>query len=93
MNLFCFGEELEVQEKPERLLHGWACFGSRQGFPGRDRVSGPVLRQGFPYVATWFSSCRQLLGREIVFPCRDRALFLCRDDVKTEVSMSQSRRP
>ena len=43
LNLFCFGEELEVQEKPERLLHGWACFGSRQGFPGRDRVFGHVL--------------------------------------------------
>ena len=29
LNLLCFREELEVQEKPERLLHGWACFRSR----------------------------------------------------------------
>ena len=28
LNLLCFGEELEVKEKPKRLLHGWACFSS-----------------------------------------------------------------
>ena len=48
LNLLCFREELEVQENLERIVHGWACFRSRQGFPGHDRVSGPVLRQGFP---------------------------------------------
>ena len=46
LNLLCFGEELEVQEKLERLLHGWACFRSCQGFPGRDKVSSPVSRHG-----------------------------------------------
>ena len=38
-----------------------------------------MLRQGFPYVATWFSSCRQLLGRNIVFSCHNTAFFLYRD--------------
>ena len=41
-----------------------------------------------PCVATWFSGYRKLLGRDIVFSCRDSALFLYRDDVATEVSMS-----
>ena len=36
---------------------------------------------------------RLLLGRDIVFPCRDNALLLCRDDAVTEVSMSRPRRP
>ena len=31
-------------------------------------------------------------GRDIVFLCRDSALFLCRDDVAAEVSLSRSRR-
>ena len=34
---------MEVQEMPEKLLQVWASFRSRQGFPGRDRVSGPML--------------------------------------------------
>ena len=34
-----------------------------------------------------------MLGRDIVFSCRDSALFLYRDDVSIEVSMSRSRRP
>ena len=33
---------------PERLLQVWASSRSRRGFLGRDRVSGPVSRQGFP---------------------------------------------
>ena len=33
-----------------------------------------------------------MFGRDIVFSCRDIALFLCHDDVATEVSMSRSRR-
>ena len=33
-----------MQEMPERLLQVWASFRSRQGFPGRDRFSGPVSR-------------------------------------------------
>ena len=33
---------------PERLLQVWASFRSQQGFPGRNRVSGPVSRRGFP---------------------------------------------
>ena len=77
MNLLCFGEELEIQEKLERLLHGHVL--------GCDRVSGPMSGQGFPCVATWFSGCRQLLGRDIVLSCHDIALFLCCDDVATEV--------
>ena len=32
----------------ERLLQVWASFRSGQGFLGRDRVSDPVSRQGFP---------------------------------------------
>ena len=39
---------------------------------------------GVPYVATWFSGCRQLLGRNIVFSCRDSACF-------SVVTMSQRR--
>ena len=31
---------------PKRLLQVWAGFRSRQGFPGRDKVSGPVSRHG-----------------------------------------------
>ena len=38
LNSLCFRKELEVQEILERLLHVWAGFRSRQGFPGRDRV-------------------------------------------------------
>ena len=34
-----------------------------------------------------------MLGRDIVFSCRDNALFLCRDDVAIEVSLSRPRRP
>ena len=45
-----------------------------------------------PCVATWFLGCRQLLGRDIVFSCRENALLLCRDDDTTEVSMSRLRR-
>ena len=30
---------------------------------------------GVPCVATWFSGCRQLLGCDIVFSCRDSACF------------------
>ena len=41
-----------------------------------------------PCVATWFLGRRQLLSRDIVFSCRDSALFLGRDDVAIEVSMS-----
>ena len=33
---------------PERLLQVWASFRLRQGFPGRNIVSGPMSRQGFP---------------------------------------------
>ena len=33
-----------------------------------------------------------MLGRDIVFSCCDSALFLCRDYVTTEVSMSGPRR-
>ena len=33
----------------------------------------------------WFSGYRQLLGRNIVFLCRDSALFLYCDDVAIEV--------
>ena len=43
---------------------------------------------GVPCVVTWFSSCRQFLGRDIVFSCCDSALFLCHDDVAIEVPMS-----
>ena len=32
---------------PERLLPVFASFRLRQGFPGRDRVPGPVSQQGF----------------------------------------------
>ena len=53
----------------------------------------PFVVIGFPCVATWFSGYRQLPGRDIVFLCRDSALFLCRDDVAEEVSLSRSRRP
>ena len=34
----------------------------------------------------------QLLGHDIVFPCRDSVLLLCRDNVVTEVSLSRPRR-
>ena len=40
---------------------------------------------GVPHVVTWFSICRQLLGRDIVFSCHNSVLFLCRDDVATKV--------
>ena len=30
----------------EKVLKVWASFRSRQGFPGRDRVSGPVSQHG-----------------------------------------------
>ena len=33
-----FRKELEMQKMLGRLLHVWACFRSRQGFPGRDKV-------------------------------------------------------
>ena len=36
---------------------------------------------------------RQLLGRDIVFPCYDSALFLCHDNVVTEVFLLRPRRP
>ena len=65
----------------ERLLQVWVNFRSRQSF-------WSSVTTGVPCVATWFSYCKQLLSRDIVFPCRDRALLLYRDDVETEVSMS-----
>ena len=34
---------------------------------------------GVPCVATWLSGLMQLLGRDIVFPCRDSVLLLYRD--------------
>ena len=86
-NLECLGKMLEVQEMQERLLQVWASFRSRQEFPGRDNISG-LVATGVPCVATWSSGCRQLLGCDIVFSCHDSALFLCCDDVVTEVSMS-----
>ena len=43
---------------------------------------------GVPYVVTWLSGLRQLLGRDIVFPCCDIVLLLCRDNVATKVSLS-----
>ena len=63
----------------ERPLQVWASLRSRQSF--------------WSCVATWFLGCRQLLGRDIVFPCRDNALLLCRNDVMTKVSLSRSRWP
>ena len=63
----------------ERLLQVKASFRSRQSF--------------WSCVTTWFLGCRQLFGRDIVFPCRDNALLLCRDDVMIKVSMSGSRWP
>ena len=42
---------------------------------------------GVPCVATWLSRLRQLLGRNVVFPCRDSVLLLCHDNVMTEVSL------
>ena len=49
MTTYCvLGKKLEVQEMPERLLQVWVSFRSQQGFPDRDRVSGPMSRQGFP---------------------------------------------
>ena len=43
-----FGKELEVQETPGRLLHVWAGFRSRQGFPNRDRVFLVMCRNRGP---------------------------------------------
>ena len=34
-------------------------------------------------VAIWLSGFMQLLGRDIVFPCRDSVLLFCRDNVAT----------
>ena len=49
MTTYCvLGKKLEVQEMPERLLQVWVSFRSQQGLPDRDRVSGPMSRQGFP---------------------------------------------
>ena len=46
---------------------------------------------GVPCVATWLSGLRQFLGRDIVFPCCGNVLLLCRDNIATEVSLSQPR--
>ena len=46
---------------------------------------------GVPCVATWLLGFMQLLGRDIVFPCRDSVLFLYHDNVVTEVSLSRPR--
>ena len=66
----------------------WAGFGSRQGFSGRDRVFWFYVVTRVPCVTTWFSGFMQLLFRDIVLPCRDSVLLLCRDNVVTEVSLS-----
>ena len=39
---------------------------------------------GVHYVATWFLGLRQFLGRDIVFPCRNCILLLCRNNVMTK---------
>ena len=46
---------------------------------------------GVPCVATWLLGLRQLLGQDIVFPCRDSVLLLCRDNVTTEATLSRKR--
>ena len=69
---------------PERLLQVGASFRSRQGFPSRDRVSGPMSHRG--------SLCRDMVLRLQAVAwsrqCHDIALFLYRDDVAIKVSMS-----
>ena len=62
---------------------------------------GPILGQdrGFLVmteffwfcVVTWLSGLMQLLGRDIVFPCRDSVLLLFRDNVTIEFSLSRPR--
>ena len=83
------GNDLEVQEMPGRLLHVWISFRSRQGFPGRDNWFYVTI--GVTSVVTWLSGLMQLLGRDIVFPCRNSVLLFYHDNVVTEVSLSQSR--
>ena len=34
---------------------------------------------GVPCAAAWLSGLMQLQGRDIVFPCRDSVVLLCRD--------------
>ena len=42
-----------------------------------------------PCVTTWLSGLLQLLGRDIVFPCIDSVLLLCRDNVTTKMVMTR----
>ena len=53
-----------------------------------------LCRERVPYVTAWFSGYRQLLGRDIVFPCRDSAFLSsrCRDrgfHVATETAVTR----
>ena len=62
---------------PEWLLQFWVSFRSQQGFPGLDRVSGPVSRRG--------SLCRYMVlrlqavawSRYYIFMSRQCLLLFC----------------
>ena len=84
-----FGKELEVQEIPGMLLHVWAGFRSRQGFPGHDKVFWFCIATGVPCVTAWFSCFMQFPCHDIFLPCRDSVFLLYRYNVVTDVSFSR----
>ena len=67
-------------------------LGHDRGFLVATRFFWFYVATGVPCVATWLSSLMELLGRNIVFPCRDSFLLLYRDNVAIEVSLSRPRR-
>ena len=81
------GKNWRCRKCQKRLLQVQASFRST-GVSWSRQSFWHCVTIGVPYVATWFSGCKQLLSRDIVFSCRDSALCLCRDNVTIEVSMS-----
>ena len=82
MDLLCFGKELEVQEMPGRLLHVWAGFRSRQGFPGHDKVLLVMCRDMGPL-------CHDMSFRLVAVARSQQCFLLCLDNVTTEMVMTR----
>ena len=60
-------------------------LGRDEGFLVAIEILWFCVATGVPCVATWLLGLMQLLGHDIVFPCRDSVLILYRDNVTIEV--------
>ena len=67
-------------------------FWKRVGGAGNARKTTAATELFWFCVATWFSGFKRLLCRDIVFHVVTVLLFLCRDNVTIEVSVSRPRR-